>query len=180
MRTAATALFKALQSGRPLVVVFYEELSSRDQLISEIEILAPEGVSVERTEDIERAFQEPQRVLLLTPPNEKTALETLDGRREMLRERTRPAVLFLLKGGEAERALPEVPGLASWLQGQEIDPDELSSIDIVAERARFQEETGKAPEERLSRGSNRSSAPAPPEPPYASCAARAGRTGRVK
>jgi hypothetical protein len=149
MRTRSVVLAKALQSARPLVIVFYEEPSSREQLIEDIQLLAPGGMEVRRTSRIEDAFTAEPMLLLLTPEDERRAVELLEGGRELMRGRTVPAVLFLLRGGEAERALAELPALASWTRGMLIDPERVGEVDVAAEREHFQQEAGCSPEEWL-------------------------------
>lgn len=149
MRTRATVLAKALQSGRPLVIVFYEEPASRDRLIEDIEMLAPEGVELRRSSRVEEAFSTDSVLLVLTPADERKAVELLEGGRELMRGRNLPAVLFLLRGGEAEHALAELPALASWSHGVQVDAERAGEVDPEAERASFQQEVGRSPEEWL-------------------------------
>ena len=149
MRTRAARLAKALQSSRPLIILFYEEPGSRERLIEDVEMLAPEDAPVRRSSSIQEAFSAEPALLLLTPENEREAVELLEGGRELLRNRSFPLVLFLLRGGEAQRALAELPALASWVSGVQIDSEQAGEVDVDVERTRFQEEVGCSPEEWL-------------------------------
>lgn len=149
MRTYTALLAKALQSGRPLFIVYYEEPGARERLIEEVKLLAPPEAAVRQTTSVEEAFTAEPAVLLLTPENERAAVELLEGGRELLRNRTLPVVLFLLRGGEAQRTLAELPALSSWVSGVQIDPERVGGLDVEAERARFQEGAGCTPEEWL-------------------------------
>lgn len=149
MRTLAARLARVLQSGRPLVILFYDEPLSRERLLAEAELLAPDSVPVRRSSSIQDAFSAEPGLLLLTPRNEREAVELLEGGREMLRGRTHPVVLFLLRGGEAQQAMAELPALASWVNGVQIDSEQAGAVDVEAERLRFQEEVGRSPEEWL-------------------------------
>jgi hypothetical protein len=146
MRTRAARLAKALQSGRPLIILFYEEPSSRERLIEDVEMLAPEDAPVRRSSSIQDAFSSESALLLLTPENEREAVELLEGGRELLRNRAFPLVLFLLRGGEAQRALADLPALASWVSGVQIDSEQAGEVDADVERVRFQDEVGCSPE----------------------------------
>lgn len=149
MRTLAARLARVLQSNRPLVILFYDEPLARERLLAEVEVLAPDSVPIRRSSSIHDAFSRAPGLLLLTPQNERQAVELLEGGRELLRERVHPVVLFLLRGGEAQNALAELPGLASWVNGVQIDPERAGEVDVEVERSRFQEEAGCSPEEWL-------------------------------
>ena len=147
---AATAeLWKALRWGAPIVVILYEDAELREQLISEMELLAPEGRRIRRIRDVEEAFQDLDSILFLTPGDERKALRVLDGKREAMVERTTPLVVFLVRDGDGARGLDSAPGLASWVQGKVIDPHRLEQIDLKSERERFHQETKLWPEEWL-------------------------------
>jgi hypothetical protein len=123
-------------------VVFYSSLAAREEVLETVRLVAPEEWQFVETASVEDAFSHPGAPLLLTPEDEAAAVETLDGRRDALVDRTAPAILFLLKGGSGERALRGAPGLASWLRNQEFDP-EPPDMDLQAERARFETLVGQ-------------------------------------
>jgi hypothetical protein len=149
MRTLAVRLARLLQSNRPLVILFYDEPLARERLMAEIEVLAPDAVPIRRSSSLQDAFSSEPGLLLLTPQNEREAVELLEGGRELLRERPHPVVLFLLRGGAAQEALAELPGLSSWVNGVQIDAERAGEVDVEEERSRFQEEVGRSPEEWL-------------------------------
>jgi hypothetical protein len=146
MRDASSALWQALRSGNPIIVVLYEDAGLREELMSEMEALLPIGCKVLRSSDMAEAFRTPDTFLFLTPPDERQALLALDGRRDALLDRRAPIILLLLRDGDGVRSLSEVPGLASWLQGNEIDPYRLQQIDWKQEREAFERQTGLSPE----------------------------------
>jgi len=146
MRDASSALWQALQSGNPIIVVLYEDADLREDLVSEMEALLPLGRKAQRSSDVTDVFTTLDVFLFLTPVDERQSLLVLDGRREALLDRRAPVILLLLRDGEGVRSLSEVPGLASWLQGNEIDPYSLQQIDWKQERATFERQTGMSPE----------------------------------
>jgi hypothetical protein len=48
-------------------------------------------------------------------------------------------VLFVLRGGAAQETLAELPGLASWVNGVQIDAEQAGEVAVEEERNRFQE-----------------------------------------
>jgi hypothetical protein len=146
MRDASSALWKALRSDNPIIVVLYEDMGLREALVSEMEALLPSGCKVQRSSDVREAFRTPDVFLFLAPPDERQALMALDGRRDALLDRRAPIVLLLLRDGEGVRSLSDVPGLASWVQGNEVDPYTLQQIDWRQERESFERQTGLSPE----------------------------------
>ncbi|WP_224370175.1 hypothetical protein [Hyalangium versicolor] len=149
MRDASATLWRALRSGNPIIAVLYEDAGLLEELVSEMESLLPIGSKVQRSSDVSASFQTPDAFLFLAPPDERQALLTLDGRRDALLDRRSPVVLLLLRGGEGVQSLSDVPGLSSWLQGNEIDPYRLQQIDPKHERESFEQQTGRSPEEWL-------------------------------
>ncbi len=149
MRDASAALWKALRSQTPVVIVLYEDAGLREELISEMKTMAPVGASFRQSSDVEDAFRMPDSLLFLVPTDERQAVLTLDGRRDALPERHSPVVLLLIRDGDGVRSLSDAPGLASWVQGSEVDPHRLAQIDLRRERERFKEMTGRWPEEWL-------------------------------
>ncbi|MCC6554265.1 MAG: hypothetical protein IT372_14885 [Polyangiaceae bacterium] len=111
-------------------------------------LLAPEEWDIDRADDVEDAFRDPEIPLLLTTEDEAGAVEVLNGRRDQLEERSAPVILFLLKGGSGARALREAEGLESWVRGQQYDP-ESAEIDVDQERNDFKAATCLPPEEWL-------------------------------
>jgi hypothetical protein len=144
--STATLWRQLHESGAPLSLVLYSSPAALDDVLETVQLVAPDGMKLLRTRDVEDAFARPDVPLLLTPDQEALAVATLDGRREALLERTATAILFLLKDGSGERELKgRAFGLASWLQGREFDP-EPAEIDVAHERARFAEVTGRLPD----------------------------------
>lgn len=149
MRDASAALWKALGSAEPLIVVLYEHAEQREELLSDMRGLAPEGLTQRHSSDLEDVFREPSTLLFLVPEDEREAVLTLEGRREAMLGRTAPAVLLLIRGGDGVRSLAEAPGLASWVAGNEVDPYRLSLVDVPLRRQAFKQKTGLWPEEWL-------------------------------
>lgn len=136
-----------------IAVVYYPDLGLRDWLVTEVESIAPPDANPVRVASVEEAIAEPSRLALLVVSDERGAVETLDGCRDMLLEPARawPVVLFLLRDGTGQKALAHAPGLASWIRGSDTDPEKLAEIDVEAERRAFETEAGCSPEEWLER-----------------------------
>ena len=151
-RESGAALWRLLHEGGPLSCVYYADLVGREDTAELLEALSQGSHNVRRTTQIEDAFDEAETTtaLLLLPDNERDAVLELDGRREALSERQTPVVLFLLRDGQGARALAEAPGLAGWLRGRDVDPDHLDAVDLKAERAAFERDTGRTAEAWLS------------------------------
>jgi hypothetical protein len=149
MRDASGSLWKLAHTQTPIGVVIYSDYTQRDELLAELELLAPGGIQVLRATTLEEALPHPDALVLLTPPDERAAVIELDGRREHFRDRQVPMLLFLLRGGSGLGALPDAPGLASWLAGSEVEPERLRSLDVEAETRAFVERTGRSPAEWL-------------------------------
>lgn len=149
MRDPVGALWKAVESGNPVMIVYYHDLGRRDALVSEVESLIEEGIVCVRTDDVQRAFSDLNSVLLLTPQEENLAVEVLEARLETLLSRTQPLVLFLFAAGRGLESLRRSPNLASWVRGSDIDPDQLAEVDLAMERQKFDKETGQTPESWL-------------------------------
>ena len=156
MRDSSAVLWRVLRANEPLAVVLYSDPVARDEICSLVKLLAPPGTDIVRSNDTDDAFGEAlaSSILLLTPSDEVDAVVTYEARREALINRRVPAILFLLRGGEAQRKLQDAPALTSWLRGDLIDPEALDTVDIGAERERFRAETGQSPEEWLAASSS--------------------------
>lgn len=137
MSGSTATLWRLLHEGdSPLFVVLYSSPAALDDVLETVRLMAPAEWRLTRAVDVEDAFTRPEIPLLLTPSDDASAVETLDGRREALLSRTVPAILFLLKDGLGEQKLRAAPGLASWIRGGVFDP-EPAEIDLEQERARF-------------------------------------------
>jgi hypothetical protein len=146
MSDSTATLWGLLHGDGPVCVVFYSNLPDRESLLELCELMAPPERRIERTADVETAFSNLDTLLLLTPENEHSAVLTLDGRREALRDRTAPILLFLIRGGSGERELrTSAAALENWLRGNEYDPDRSGRIDIDARRTEFESEAGCSP-----------------------------------
>lgn len=152
MREVTETLLSALQRDEGgVAIVWCPDLGLRDWIVSEVESLASPSARPFRTASVEEAIAEPERLSLLIPNDEKATVLDLDGSRDRLRGeshgRSQPIVLFLLRGGDGQRALAEhAPSLSSWAGGSDVDPEELAQIDPAAEREEFLERTGATPE----------------------------------
>jgi hypothetical protein len=146
MSGSSGVLWRILRSGSPVAVVFYPESTTREAQLEEVELLAPPERKVIRAREVEAAFRDPEAIVLLTPDDEARAVEVLDLRREALRDRSAPAVLFLLADGGGERRLREAYALASWLRGREYDPTRAGGVDVSSAREAFRVRTGHMPE----------------------------------
>jgi hypothetical protein len=155
MRDAIGTLANALQRDKGgLAIVWCPDLGLRQWLVGEVESLAPTGARPIQVSGVEEAIGAPDRMVLLVPGDEREVVLDLDASRDRLLEpeRTHPVVLFLLRGGDGQRALAEsAPSLWSWAAGSDADPEELAEIDLTAERAAFEAKHGATPEEWLAR-----------------------------
>lgn len=150
MSDSTGTLWRILGEDSPVAVVFYQSPSAREEILELAMILAPADRQQRRTVNVNDAFGDEDKLLFLTPEDEQGAVLTLDGRREALRNRTAPVVLFLMSGGDGEKRLRnDAAGLESWLRGMEYDPERLAPLDVQGERAHFMEKTGFSPEEWL-------------------------------
>jgi hypothetical protein len=143
-------LWRILREGNPVAVIYYPESATREALLEQVALLAPEDRSVIRARDVEAAFRDPDAIVLLTVDDEPGAVDLLNRRREELVDRTAPAILFLLCDGTGEERLREAFALASWLRGREYDPTRPDPIDAGAAREAFRERTGRSAEAWLS------------------------------
>lgn len=153
MRDPVQAMLNAIERDNGgVAVIWCPDFGLRDWLVGEVEsIVAGEAAPV-RKDNVESALGEPMRMVLLVPHNEREVVLELDASRERLLEtqRTQPIVLFLLRGGDGQRALAEGPAsLASWIEGSDADPDELAQVDPKVEREDFERDVGETPEEWL-------------------------------
>jgi len=156
MRQPMQALLGAIERDTGgIAVVWCPDFGLREWLVGEVESLVPTAAQSIRVSTVEEALAIPNRMALLIPDSEEEVVLDLDGSRDCLRHeehpRTQPIVLFLLREGDGQRALAEKAiSLASWISGSDVDPEKLSEVDVVEERARFERETGKTPEAWLS------------------------------
>ena len=144
-RESGSALWRVLHEGSPISCVYYADLVGREDTAELLEAFAQDSHVVRRTARVDDAFDEAcaKTALLLLPDDERDAVLELDGRREALAERQAPVVLFLLRDGQGARALAEAPGLAGWLRGRDVDPERLDAMDLEAESASFEKDTGR-------------------------------------
>lgn len=151
MRNAILSLLNAIdRDPAGVAVVLCPDYGLRDWLVAQVEGLAPDGAAPLRVTDVEQALAVPERLVLLIPNNERTAVLDLDACRDRIIQesaRTQPIVLFLLRGGDGVQALAaDAPSLRSWVSGSDADPEALAEPDIPKERADFQAKQGMSPE----------------------------------
>lgn len=154
MRSPTDAIVNALERDTGgVVIVWCPDLGLREWLVGEVESVAEVGARPLRVDTFDVALAAPHRLALFLPRDEREAVQDLDASRERLLEtaRTQPIVLFLLRGGDGQRLLAGLPSLASWIEGNDADPDKLAEVDLVAERAAFLQEVGEPPEEFLAK-----------------------------
>ena len=136
MNNPVASIANAIQrdGGDGIVVVYYPDFGTRDWLLDEVESIAGAEISV-RTDSVAEARRRSDALVLLTPVNERAAVEELDGTRDQFLEprRKHPVVVFLLRDGEGARALREAPSLASWIRGSDPDPEPGGAPDSSAE-----------------------------------------------
>lgn len=155
MRDPIQALMNAIERDLGSVaVVWCSDLGMRDWLVGEVDSLAPTGSSPILVHDVEAAISRPAQLALLVPDNERQTVLDLDASRDRLRgeeaPRAQPIVLFLLRGGDGERALAEeAVSLASWVGGNSADPEAIAQVDPELERAEFASTHGTTPERWL-------------------------------
>lgn len=151
MRESTNALWKLLRSEKPIACVLYEDWAAREQLIELSYLVAPSDYEVHRTESLEDVFREDRRntLLLLAPSNEIEVVRRLDAHRDEVAQRTAPVVVFLLRRGSGLQELVTRRGLALMLRDQELDPDDLDTLEMNSERRRFCDVVEQTPEEWL-------------------------------
>ena len=133
-----------------VAIIWCPDLGLREWHVGEVESVAPTGSNPIRTQSLDEALAAKDRLVLLIPRNERDLVLSLDVLRDQLLERSQPIVLFLLRDGDGQRALAaEATSLASWVGGNDADPEALAEIDVPAERAAFERENGTSPEEWL-------------------------------
>lgn len=143
MSASTGVLWRILREGNPVAVIFYPESATREALIEQVELLAPEERRVIHARDVEAAFRDLDAIVLLMLDDEPGAVDILNRRREDLVKRTAPVVLFLLCDGTGEVRLREAFALASWLRDREYDPTRSEAIDAGAAREELEERTGR-------------------------------------
>ena len=152
MSSSTGVLWRILRENNPIVAVYYPELATRTALIESLKLLAPPEVSLKETSEIEAAFGDLDKIVVLLPDDEVQAVAVLDRRREELRARKAPVVLFLLCDGSGEQRLRSAFALASWLRGREYDPERslaLADSELAAARQEFTKRAGSPPESWL-------------------------------
>ena len=132
-----------------VAVVWCPDFGLREWLVAEVTGLSDPGADPLRTASVDEAIATPDRMVLLVTEDERAMIDELDGRRDQLLTRTQPVVLFLLRDGDGRIALAKAPSLSSWVRGSDVDADQLAEVDVPAERARFQVETGQTVEDWL-------------------------------
>lgn len=137
-----------------VAIVWCPDLGLREWLVDEVESLLSSDCRAFRTNTLEQALANPDRLALWTPDDEMEAVLDLDGSRDRLRNdehpRTQPVVLFLLRHGDGAATLAaQTTSLWSVIGGSDVDPERLAEIDVAAERASFENETGRSPEHWL-------------------------------
>lgn len=156
MRNATQSLLNAIdREAGGVAIVLCPDFALRDWLVEQVESLIPDDAHAVRVSEVEAAFAEPTRLVLLIPKDEREAVLDLDASRDrILLEpgRSHPIVLFLLRDGDGVRALAnEAPSLRSWIGGSDADPEALAEIDLPRERTAFEREQGVTPEVWLAR-----------------------------
>jgi hypothetical protein len=132
-----------------IAVVYYATLEGLAWNKADVRGLAPAGADPVEVADYESALAHPHRVVLLVPADEVGTVLDMDGGRDRVfsPDRTQPIVLFLLRGGDGDRALhAEATSLRSFVQGSEVDPDREDAVDLDAERRNFAQEAGLTPD----------------------------------
>lgn len=153
MRDPIQSLASALERvGDGVVIVVCPDLGMRDWLADEVASLMPISAQPERVRTVEEALLLPDSLVLLIPEDESAAVLELDGSRDRLTGRSWPVVLFLTRHGDGRRVLAERAfSLASWANGQTVDPEALAEINADEERAAFVAKFRVTPEEWLAR-----------------------------
>lgn len=153
MRDPVQGMINAIARDKGgIAIVWCPDLGLRDWLVGEVDSLAAPDANPIRKDGVEAALAEPSRLVLLVPENEREVVLELDASRDRLLEaqRSQPVVLFLIRGGDGQRALAaEAMSLASWVGGSDADPEALAQVDPNAEREAFQRDVGATPEQWL-------------------------------
>jgi hypothetical protein len=152
MRDPIRSTLNAIERDRGgVAIVWCPDLGLRQWLVDEVESLVPSNRGAFRTTSLEDALAAPDRLALWMPEDETEAVLDLDGSRDRLRNeerpRTQPIVLFLLRHGDGADTLARLStSLWSITGGSDVDPEDLTEIDLPAERQRFEAEHGRTPE----------------------------------
>lgn len=144
MNDSSSLAWTVSRSQGPLVLVHAYDDAERDEVKRLFEVVAPTGTLIAETTSLEVALREKDKLVFLISDDEVECLRALDRRRDELEPRARPLVVFIVKGGEASRALGDLPALASFVRGHEIDPREDDRVD-ASQRADFETRTGLTP-----------------------------------
>jgi hypothetical protein len=157
-RTPEETLQHTIQNGSgDVAVVWASDFGLRDWLVNAVERLASPSLTKVRVSDVASALQTAASLVLLIPTDEREVVLDLDASRDALLDAEGPSrtlVLFLVRGGDGERALAaDAPSLRSWIASRSVDPDAIADEPEVAsaedERARFFESTGQSPSDWL-------------------------------
>lgn len=154
MRDPVSAILSAIRRDDGGIAILWcpADVGLRDWVISQVEDLggAQSPITVR---SVDEAMAEPDRLVLLVPADEVTAIQDLDASRDRIRSeahpRSQPIVLFLMRGDAARNALANAVSLRSIASGNDPDPEELAEVDVPVERERFQREIGATPEQWL-------------------------------
>src|SRR6267143_116379 len=101
--TSSGKLWMLLNSGSPIVLVYYESIPDLERLLQEATLYSPEPDKVFRTNDVDAAILHPTDIVLLTPGDPAMALKNLYGRRDALVDRELPVVLFIQLDSDASK-----------------------------------------------------------------------------
>lgn len=143
------AILSALRRDRNgFAIIWFPDYGLVEWLLAEVESLADPHAAPVQVTTVDEAHQHPDRLVLLVPDDEAEVVAELDARRDQFLDppRSQPVVLFLMRGGDGQRALANAPALASVVRGSDPDPDAVAAIDPEVERAAFQADTGSTPE----------------------------------
>lgn len=153
MSASTGNLLTLLEGNDPVGVVFYRDDLGRESLLELCGLLAPRDRRVLETDDVLDAFlpEYKDAVLLVVTRDELEAVRALEGQRDKLLDRESPAILLLMQGGRAEKALNlEAPALSSFLRGLTYDPEPpANEREIDERRADFSKRHLRTPSEWL-------------------------------
>lgn len=144
MRDATRELHRIATQPRP-AIVYYTAFDRLAFVVKEIASLVDTPVRI--AHDVASLVDD--ALLLIVPDDEAAMIDELDVRDVLERDREQPIIIMLERDGQGAQRLPFAPHVASMVAGRHVDPDALAELDVVAERAAFEEQHGMTPEAYL-------------------------------
>jgi hypothetical protein len=141
-------LLNALRSGDPVVIVTWHDEAELAEYRELTELWLSAEHEVKEVSALPEAMAwEGAAIWVATDPT--AAMDALSARRDALRDREAPIVLFIFHRDENIRHLRDRLDLASWVRGNLVEPWTLSQVDFPGRREAFEAEHHQPPERWL-------------------------------